>query len=372
MGSILGGAETYVLSLAKKLPDNIKVHLITGNGQLTKEFQTLITNKNIPYLLYPFLSRYSNLMLPLNYSPFNRFSPFDVEAFCVLLSIIKIKRFLKDVEILEVHSPLEGLIFPFTPNTKNIINFHGPWVGPIYNKLKKIINRHCDLFITCSNYSKCELQKVLPPDIPIEVFYNGVDTDIFTPKNKLPFTPDIPYNKNLFKVGTLARLSRDKGTHLLAEAAKELEGIVEFFIAGPAETGFQAELERYGKQKNVHLLGPIDHQSTPGFYRFLDTFVLPSKFETFSITALEAMASGVPVIATKVGGMVEMIKDNDSGYLIPPDNVNAIVATLKELAGNSQRRQDFSVAARTRVELCFSLEKTASCATKLYEGLQNT
>lgn len=310
MATTLGGTETYVLSLVRKLPHNIKVQLISGNGQLTKDFQALTTGKNIPYLLYPFLSRESKLMRPLNHFPLNKFSPFDVEAFFALLSIIKINRFLRDVAILEVHSPLEGLIFPFTPNTKNIIHFHGPWVGPIYNKLKRIINQHCDIFITCSNYAKYELQKVLP-DIPIEVVYNGVDTDIFTPKTNQSFNPSTPYNNQLLKVGTLARLSRNKGTHLLAEAAKELEGVVEFFIAGPAETGFQSELELYGKQQNIHILGPIENQFTPGFYGFLDTFILPSRFESFSITTIEAMACGLPVIVTKVGGMVEMIDPYD-------------------------------------------------------------
>ncbi len=366
VGTLHGGTETYLLTATKELSNSLSVKIATGNGDLSPEFTQTVRQDNISYLLYPFLNRYSWLLSSFHIP---KIKPFDIEALCALYSIRKIKKFFQDVDILEVHYPVEGLLFPFfKPEIKKILHLHGPWLPPLYKGFKHLINKNCDLILTCSEYSKFELNKILP-EMRIEVIYNGVDTVKFKPGKQNSFSPDFDYNQKAFKVGTVARLSHNKGIHLLAQAAQALEGDVEFFIAGPIDPDFIEELEQYKNQTNFHLIGSIPHNQVPEFYNFLDCFILPSYLEALSISTIEAMACGLPVVVTKTGGLVEVVDEFDSGLFVPVGDVGAIVKTLQQLSSNKFLQKSLGVTARKRIETYFGLEKTISQAGILYAEL---
>ncbi|MBU1567461.1 MAG: glycosyltransferase family 4 protein [Proteobacteria bacterium] len=371
MGCQYGGTETYVQTLARQLLGEIAdVRLVTGGkqNQYTEDYNELLRTGNFHSCCFPMLDRHSLLGRMLSRSRLGtKIGPTDIESFSALASWRKIKGFVTDTQLLEAHYPLDGLLFPLLPReVKKILHFHGAWPPPLFRKLWKYILRHTDCCIACSSYARDELLKVMP-SATIEVVYNGVDVDKFSPGHS-SFNPACTYDPGHLKVGTVARLSHDKGSDLLCRVAGELRGEVELFLAGPADSGFSGELKKMADAPNIHHLGPIPHSSIPDFYRFLDCFVLPSRFEAFPLTILEAMASGCAVIATRVGGIPEMIGVEDkAGLLFSVGDTEALKAHLRLLRADHNICHHLREQGRARVVGNFSLQRTVAMALAIYQ-----
>ncbi|MFH0783865.1 MAG: glycosyltransferase family 4 protein [Pseudomonadota bacterium] len=373
MGCQYGGTETYVQTLAKQLQaKNHDIRLITGGSakHFTSDYRELLQNGSFKNCQFPMLNRHSMLskMLALNRLG-RKIFPADIESLSALASWRKIAAFCKDCQLLEVNYPVEGLLFPLlSRKIKKILHFHGAWPSPLFKKCSKLILRHTDCCIACSSYAKDELSRIMP-SVAIEVVYNGVDVQSFTPGNSI-FTPACTFDTGCLKIGTVARLSRDKGCDLLCQIAGELRGEVELFLAGPADSGFAEELEKIAAAPNIHLLGPISHDFIADFYRFLDCFVLPSRFEAFPLTILEAMASGCAVVATRVGGIPEMINpDKKTGLLFAAGDGPALKSHLRLLREDSNMRRHLGEQGRARVVQHFSLQQTTARALEIYEHI---
>ncbi|HBX71114.1 MAG TPA: hypothetical protein DEH25_17485 [Chloroflexi bacterium] len=97
-----------------------------------------------------------------------------------------------------------------------------------------------------------------------------------------------------------------------------------------------------------------------------DIFVLASDWEGISLAILEAMAAGLPVIATDVGGNPEVVVDGETGVLVPPRNPQALAGAILQLAANPIERQRMGLAGRQRVEKYFSIQETARKFEELY------
>lgn len=371
MGCQYGGTETYVQTLARQFRGEIAdLRLITGGsaGRFTLDYRQLLQSGDLTACHFPIVDRHSLLGKMLAGSRLGRkIGPMDLESLSALLSWRKIASFTKNCQLLEAHYPLDGLIFPLLPpGVKKILHFHGAWPPPLFRKCWRRILHHTDCCIACSSYARDELLHVMP-SAAIEVVYNGVDVGSFAPGNS-SFDPACAYDPGCLRVGTVARLSRNKGIDLLCQVARELRGEVELFLAGPVDPGFSAELKEAADPPNIHHLGPIPHGSIPDFYRFLDCFVLPSRFEAFPLTILEAMASGCPVIATRVGGIPEMIgHEEEAGLLFPVGNAEALKGHLGRLREDSNMRQHLSEKGRARIERHFSLQQTMAGVRAVYE-----
>ncbi len=373
MGCQYGGTETYVQTLARQLRDKASdLRLITGGSPryFTGDYRELLQSGNFKSCHFPMLNRHSMLCKMLTRHLLGqKIFPADIESLSALASWRKIAAFCKDCRILEVNYPVEGLLFPLlSREIKKILHFHGAWPSPLFKKCMRLILRHTDCCIACSSYARDELSKIMP-SVAIEVVYNGVDVQCFAPGDSI-FTPGCAFDPGCLKIGTVARLSRDKGCDLLCRIAEELRGEVELFLAGPADSGFAGELARMADAPNIHLLGPIAHELIPDFYRFLDCFVLPSRFEAFPLTILEAMASGCAVVATQVGGIPEMISPGEeTGLLFDAGDGPALKAHLRRLREDRNMRRHLGEQGRARVVHHFSLQQTTARALGIYEQL---
>jgi glycosyltransferase involved in cell wall biosynthesis len=107
----------------------------------------------------------------------------------------------------------------------------------------------------------------------------------------------------------------------------------------------------------------------PGFYNGLDCFVLASLSETFPITLLEAMACGVPVVATRVGGIPEIVDDGKNGILIPPRSPAALADALQSLMRDKTGRDAMGRRARETVQRGFSHERLSRDLKKFYRSV---
>ncbi len=173
-------------------------------------------------------------------------------------------------------------------------------------------------------------------------------------------------------LGTAGRLVELKGIEYLIRAAAALRGEfpnlrVEIAGTGPWKSKLQEEVARTGIADRVTFLGWVDEISS--VLNRWDAFVLPSLEEGFPIAALDAMAAGLPVIASSVGGVPELIVDGESGWLVPPRDVEALTSRLRHALNHPELRRIAGSAAYSRVRDDFSASQMAAQFEHLYDEL---
>lgn len=140
----------------------------------------------------------------------------------------------------------------------------------------------------------------------------------------------------------------------LSLVRKSREAVLVLAGDGPEHPAVQAEVSRLGLSQYVRFLGPLAQYAD--LLGRADLFLLPSDTESFGLAALEALACGVPVVAGGVGGLVEVVRDGETGLLIPPAHPEALAAAIVSLLDDEPRRRAMSVAARTDALSRFSPE----------------
>jgi glycosyltransferase involved in cell wall biosynthesis len=167
----------------------------------------------------------------------------------------------------------------------------------------------------------------------------------------------------------VARLSPEKGLDTLLAAAAlaaRKSPDVRFEVAGdgPLFATLQQTAADLNLQQHVHFLGEV--RDIPGLLARARAFVLPSRAEGISLTLLEAMASGLPVIATRVGGNPEVVADNETGLLIQADNPPALAEAILTMHGADGRRRLMGTAGRRRAVEYFDVRRMVSNYEQLY------
>ncbi|MGH9931396.1 MAG: glycosyltransferase [Pyrinomonadaceae bacterium] len=194
---------------------------------------------------------------------------------------------------------------------------------------------------------------------PFEVIYNGVDTDRFSPaeseeqKRAARRNLGLPEGKSLLlAIGTTIV---EKGWLDLFEALARLREEVadwDLVMAGTPRASedldLLAEARARGLGGRVHWLGAIAPPKMSDLYRAADTFVLASHNEGLSNSLLEAMASGLPIVVTDVGGHSEIVDSGVNGYLVPPRDVEALALALRDALTMREASACFGRAARQR------------------------
>jgi glycosyltransferase involved in cell wall biosynthesis len=119
--------------------------------------------------------------------------------------------------------------------------------------------------------------------------------------------------------------------------------------------------------EHIHFLG--NRHDVPDLLAASDIFVLPSLWEGLSMALLEAMASGLPIVASEVSGTVQVVIPNETGLLVPPGDVQKLTEAIKQLLSDPTRAQAMGAAAKQRVEAEFSAQKQADEHLTLYRRL---
>jgi sugar transferase (PEP-CTERM/EpsH1 system associated) len=204
----------------------------------------------------------------------------------------------------------------------------------------------------------------IPPE-RIRVIYNGVDLNKFS-RDRVQGHP-IPHAAHVGCVGTLRPV---KGHSYLVEAIAEVrQNIPHVRLSLAGDGPMRDELEHLqqslGLNGNVSLLGQRD--DVHELLRQFDVFALPSLSEGISNALLEAMAVGLPVIATNVGGNPEVVRHGATGLLVPPQDSRALADALLQILSDPDRRQKMGRRGRERVETHFSLSAMARNYERIYE-----
>jgi sugar transferase (PEP-CTERM/EpsH1 system associated) len=221
-------------------------------------------------------------------------------------------------------------------------------------------------------------EQIRVPAHRVSQFYNGVDTQLFRPaapeREPLPRTAFAP--PDAFVIGTVGRMQEVKDHLTLARAFVEMLRIapeekrrVRLVIVGdgPLRPQVTSVFTEGGVMDLVWLAGERDDVAR--LLRGFDLFVLPSLAEGVSNTILEAMASGLPVVATAVGGNPELVTVGHTGQLVPRADPRAMAEAMLRYASDPTECRRQGAQARLRVERCFSISKMVSSYIDLYDSM---
>lgn len=205
----------------------------------------------------------------------------------------------------------------------------------------------------------------------IAVIYNGIDLDRFNieidihqKKRELGLNVDLPV------VGTVGRLCKEKGYEYFLQAAAEIlkkKFDTQFLIVGDGE--LKKELEDYafilGINRNLIFVGECNAISE--IVKTLDVFLLSSIYEGFGIVVLEAFACGVPVVATNVGGVGEVITDGIDGFLVPSKDIRKMAEKVIFLLENPEKAREMGIAGQKKTRKNFGISLTVKKIEDLYD-----
>jgi UDP-glucose:(heptosyl)LPS alpha-1,3-glucosyltransferase len=209
------------------------------------------------------------------------------------------------------------------------------------------------MFITVSEGVRAELDEHYP-GIPVRIVANGVDRERFSPDERSRelvraaegVAPDDVMA--FFVGGDWGRKGLDVAIGALAHAVEAGAGAVRLWVVGGGDVQrYQGLARSLGVAERVRFLGR--RYDTERFYRAADVFLFPTAYEAFPLVALEAAASGLPLVATPVNGVEELLGDGEAGLLVERD-ANAMGDALATLALDASRRRGMGQAARRRSE----------------------
>jgi glycosyltransferase involved in cell wall biosynthesis len=305
-----------------------------------------------------------------------------------LLGLFEIKRLIKkeQPDILFLCSTKAGILgsLAYQLNSKFKIKnskliyriggwtFNDPWPNwkrRLYLWLEKETAKFKDIIINNAESDRQQAIKLgIKPKNEIVTIHNGLDIDklefLFREEARFQISEILKLNQNSkleiqnLIIGTIANFYSAKGLEYLIQAVNlTKDNNLKFILIGDGQEREKLEkaIKKYNLENKFFLVGAI-----PEAYKYLkafDIFVLPSVKEGFPWTILEAMAAGVPVVATRVGAMPEIIQENKTGILIEPKNPQQIADAITKLLNNENLRKGLAEQGRKTVIEKFNLDK---------------
>jgi glycosyltransferase involved in cell wall biosynthesis len=204
-------------------------------------------------------------------------------------------------------------------------------------------------------------------DKEVHVVPFGVDCQVFRPTGRINMTSAVT-------LGFVKHLRAHYGPEYLIQA---MEIIVRQYpqtrllMAGSGELHSQLEelMGLLGLTRNISFLGAIEHRQVPEILKNVDIFVMPSIWEGFGVSAVEAQAMEIPVVATKVGGIPEVVRDGITGILVEPHSPERLATVIIELIGNPEKRKEMGKEGREYVLSHYRWEDNAALMDNLYKSV---
>lgn len=372
-----GGAQRYVYNLATSLPrDNFEIAVVLGdNGKLKEKLES----SGIRTISVKSLERNVKIIK-------------DFSSFFELLKIFKKEK----PDIIHLNSSkiggLGGLAGRIMGVKKIIFTAHGWAYNEERNFLQKIVIAvlhfitvlFSHLTISVSEKSKDQFKGIKSVKKKVIVIHNGIGEIQFIAKEKarqefagvrLPQTEKIRgiIESEPLWIGTISELHKNKGLRYAIKAVKKYletkqsnSKEIIFVIMGEGEE--RKNLEEIIKNNNledsIFLIGNVENASS--YLKALDIFTLTSITEALPYAILEAGKAKIPIIASNVGGISEIIDDMKSGILIQPKKPKEIKDAIEYLMNNPEKKEIFSSLLKEKIDRDFSLDKMISKTIKLY------
>jgi glycosyltransferase involved in cell wall biosynthesis len=258
-----------------------------------------------------------------------------------------------------MHCTPDSAIFHLRRNVPMVVTLHGYAIDkelhPYSSLVQKIHGRtdlrwlhqlavkYADVLTTVSQYTANLAKQDLSITKPIKVIYNGVNEQLFFPKKR-------NVDKEI-RVLFSGNLTRRKGAHLLLPIIERLDKkIVIYYTSGLRE---QLKLVDHPR---LRALGNIPHEKMPELYQSMDILLFPTVREGFGLAAVEAMACGLPVVATNSSALPEIVTHEKGGFLCKLGDIDAFATAIQILADSSLLREQWGLFNRVEVEGKFKLK----------------
>ncbi|GAB2565888.1 glycosyl transferase [Paractinoplanes abujensis] len=218
-----------------------------------------------------------------------------------------------------------------------------------------------------------ELVRLGVPRTQMTLVPSGVNVERFRPDG-----PAVARDTGRARILTVARLVERKGVEDLIRALPAVPHAELVVVGGPPEGDldddpYARKLRRLAESSRVAdrvvLAGAVPAHEMPQWYRSADVLAATPWYEPFGLTALEAMACGVPVVATAVGGLADTVVEGITGDLVPPRDPARLGAALRRLTGDDMRRVSYGAAAVDRAQHTYAWPRIAERLAETYAGL---
>lgn len=317
-----------------------------GSDRVFWEDVKILEENHIPFKIYTFdtFKNFVNKKV-IKIKPKIKIYPFFTLWYCSEF-LLKEKKSI----LLCYNEPMPAGISP----KRSIIRFDWFTALPRWWKISFFLKRFKKAnYLFPSKYMKTLFLKNYPliPKSRTYVIYNSVDLNLFKPFSK---------NKNYLRIGFVGQWTKRKGLHFLLKAWEIIKSQIpqaELWIAGSpflwARTSPVSDAEEiyelmkfYERKGMIKIKGEYPYERMPDFYNSINLLVIPSLEEPFGLTAIEAMACGVPIIASKIGGLKEIINEN-CGILVPPADSKKLATAIIKLLKDDVLREKLSKGALT-------------------------
>ena len=231
------------------------------------------------------------------------------------------------------HSALVPAMMKRIKKKPLIVTFHGtdarifPWKNRINRMLTMFVVNRSERVIAVSEEMKSVLKQLGCPDHKIAVMSVGVDTRVFHPRDKKGARELLELAVDKQIVLYVGRLHNMKGVKLIYECARHMPKTL-FMMVGDGAVKTDA--------KNCIFIGVSKHEEIPLWMSAADILVLPSYSEGLPTVVMEALSCGTPAIVTDVGGCPEVVKDGETGFVVPVGDVDALVERITYLLNNKE------------------------------------
>ncbi len=332
--SKIGGAEMFVTNLCKKLPS------FGGNA-------LVFCPAGRPFLNYA-------ARRGLNCISWRTCGKVDPSTVLRLIALIK----REQIQVVHTHLSTASLLGSFAARVTGI-----PSVAHVHGLNTATCFRYSSVVVAVSEAVKQHLCTQGLDKRKIRVVHNGVDLERFHPaslfdaKLALGFDPTAPI------IGIFGRLSEEKGQRVALEAMflllKEFPKTLLIIVGdGPDLEELQVCIDALGIRGSVEFAG-FAFDIRPILFA-CDVVLVPSLKEGFGLAAVEAMAAGKPVVASSVGGLPEIVKHDETGFLVEPNNPSVLAEALARLIGDPQLAQQMGQHGRERAEKFFDFHKQSA------------
>ena len=300
-------------------------------------------------------------------------------------------------DVVHIHnfSQFVPLARRLNPQARIVLHMHCDWLAQLDRTMIDRRLRHADAILACSEYVAANIRARFPHHADrCTTVFEGTDLKEFHADGR---ERNASGEERIVFVG---RISPEKGLHVLLEAFERVvarrptarleiigpesvapmefivalsddsavQGLSRFYSGNYA--GFLRQRVRSSLDKHVRFVGTVPHYEVAERLRRADVCVVPSVWnEPFGMPAIEAMAVGLPVVASRAGGLTEIVSDGETGILVEPDNPSALAEALVRLLEDRPRARAMGGAGRQRVEETFSWESITEKLKALYAAL---
>lgn len=353
---MVGGAEEMVLSLVRALPDRYEpiVACIHDAGPIGEEIRR--TGVRFEVLgLNPGIARPNDVIRLRDF--LMRANPAIVHTFLLTGSLYgRFAALMAGVPI------VVGTEVNIYENKK-----------PSHARMEKWLMRRTDAVVASAHSVKDFYVRQIGADpAKVEVIYNAVDwAQLDTTMSRAEFRAALGIPADAMAAGIIARLTKQKAHRVLFEAMAQHSALAELHLLVVGDGELRGELHQLaaslGLQHRVHFAGA--RRDLGNILAAIDFFTMPSLWEGLPLSLVLAMGAGLPVVATRVAGIPEVVEHDVSGLLVPPGDTAALGREMARLVGNAGLRQALGQRARDVVLPRFGFDRYITSIAALYDRL---